>query len=98
MSQSIPESTINEVESLLVRRASECGWVSVRTELQDDSEFLLVQVEVGDENAMERAEGRFYAYEVLDSRIPPKQDGTYSWMVVFLSGGTVVDSVMHEVV
>jgi hypothetical protein len=98
MAQKIPESTVTEVESLLIRRAAEYGWTCVRTEVQDESEFLLVQVEVGSDSVVERMNGRIYAYDVLDARVPPKGDGTYSWMVVFLSGGEVLDSVMHEVV
>ena len=98
MSHKIPESTVTEVESLLIRRAAEYGWTCVRAEVQDDSEFLLVQVEVGSDSVVERMNGRIYAYDVLDARVPPKDDGTYSWTVVFLSGGEVLDSVMHEVV
>lgn len=97
MSQKISESTVLEVESLLIRRAAEYGWTCVRTEVQDDDEFLMVQVELGRDTAVERMNGRIYAYDVLDAHIPPKDDGTYSWMVVFLSGSDVVDSVMHEV-
>ena len=59
--------------------------------------LLLVQVEMNERNLVERMNGCHYAYDVVDARIPPKEDGTYSWMVVFLSEGTVVDSVMHEV-
>jgi hypothetical protein len=89
---------INEIEALLASRRDEFGWTTVSFETQDDSEFLLVMVGVANEESAKNAAGRQFAYEVLDTRIPPKLDGEYSWMVVFQINGTVVDSVMHGIV
>jgi hypothetical protein len=96
MSAKIAESTVAEIADLLRARGAQ-AWHSVNWEFQDDAEFVLFTVELGERPLERNAPERWYAYEVCEKRIPPKSDGTYSWMVVFTHNGEVCDSLMTGV-
>jgi hypothetical protein len=92
----IAESTVAEIESLLKARDPR-AWSSVKWEFQDDAEFVLFTIELAVEPLERNAPERWYIYELFEKRIPPKPDGSYSWMVVFTHDGDVCDSLMSGV-
>ena len=96
MPAKIAESTVAEIESLLKAR-NPSAWRSVTWEFQDDHEFVLFTIELGAKPLERNAPERWYIYDLFEKRIPPKSDGTYSWMVVFTHDGDVCDSLMSGV-
>ena len=96
MAAQISEATVNEVVGLLEGRGVK-GWRSIHWELQDDSEFLLVTIQLAEKPLERNAPERWYAYDVMDKRIPAKPDGDYSWMIVFVHDEDVCDSLMTGV-
>ena len=96
MTSKISESMAKEIVGLLEERAQEL-WSSINWEFQDDAEFLLISIKLREKPLERNAPDRMYAYEVVEPRIPPKEDGSYSWMVVFTCEGDVCDSVMTGV-
>jgi hypothetical protein len=96
VSAKISAATVDEVIGLLEGRGVN-GWRSIGWELQDDSEFLLITIELVEKPLERNAPERWYAYDVMDKRIPAKPDGSYSWMIVFIHDGDVCDSLMTGV-
>ena len=70
------------------------SWSSVEWELQDNAEFLLITVELSARPLERNAPQRMRVFQLLNERMPAKAGGDYSWMVVFVHDGEVVDSVM----
>ena len=96
VSAKISESTVNEILGLL-RAHDAKGWRSVEWEFQDDSEFLLISIELVERPLERNAPERWYVHDVLEKKIPSKPDGAYSWMVVFTHDGDVCDSLMNGI-
>jgi hypothetical protein len=87
----ISRETDHVVASLQDETGNE--WRSVEWELQDGGEFLLVTVELAARPLDRNAPHRMAAYTVLSHLIPAKENGDYSWMVVFKYAEEVCDSV-----
>jgi hypothetical protein len=96
VSAKITESTAAEIADLLKARGAS-AWHSVDWEFQDGAEFVLFTVELTEKPLERNAPERWYAYDLCEERIPPKSDGSYSWMVVFTHNGDVCDSLMNGV-
>ena len=88
----INQSSVDQIADLLLSKGLS-SWESLTTELQDDSEFVLFSIELSEAPFSGVAEGRDVVYDAIQDRIPPKPDGTYSWIAVFSFRGEVVDSV-----
>jgi hypothetical protein len=80
-----------------LRDATGDDWRSVEWELQDGGEFLLITVELTARPLDRNAPHRMAAYTALSHLIPPKENGEYSWMVVFKYAEEICDSVMTGV-
>ncbi len=93
----INQSIVDELIRLLLAPGF-ATWELVESELQDNAEFVLLSVKLAHEPDERRAEGREHARNVLAAAIPPKTDGSYSWMVVFKHSGEIVDSVFDGAV
>jgi hypothetical protein len=96
VSAKIAETAVAEITEHLKARGTGV-WRSVNWEFQDDGEFVLFTIELAEVPLERNAPERWYIYDVLEKRIPPKSDGTYSWMVVFTHNGDVCDSLMSGV-
>lgn len=92
----IDQATVDQVVASLQSIAAS-SWTSIRWELQDGAEFLLVRIELVQRSPDRTAPQRTQAFNLLSKRIPPKPNGEYSWMIVFTHGGEVVDSLMAGV-
>lgn len=94
----IPIATIEEAVSTVHSILAGTGMV-VRSEVQDEGEFLLITATILPENVDWANKELLSPYErqilqQLTALIPPKADGDYSWMVVFNVRDNVVDAVM----
>ena len=96
MPRRIPKEKVEEVLQALRARKQE-AWSSVAWEYQDDAEFLLITIELDGEPLERNAPDRMYVYDLLEERIPPKENGEYSWMAVFTHNDEVCDSLMSGV-
>ncbi|QWV95825.1 hypothetical protein KP005_10500 [Geomonas nitrogeniifigens] len=94
----ISEKTVEKAAEL-VRKVLMGTGITVRAEVQDGGEFLLLIAEVpyATENNEQVQPFKQQLLQQLSILIPPKEDGDYSWMVVFKTKDKIVDSVMAGV-
>jgi hypothetical protein len=76
--------------------------MTFRTEVQDEGEFVLFAVEMPPESPEARNKKRLMPFKKqllrqISALIQPKEDGDYSWQVVFTVNHEVVDAVMADV-
>jgi hypothetical protein len=91
----IPVDTVEDILRLLRHRGSQT-WGEIAWEYQEDSEFVLFVIQLRAIPLQRNAPDRTYAYNLLNSRIPPRPNGEYSWMVVFKHDKTVCDSLFKD--
>lgn len=97
----IPNNVIEEAISWV--QATVAGTpIAVQGEVQDDWEFILISAILPPESAEAKDLTLLLPYKEiilckLETLIPPKPDGSYSWMVLFTINGKVVDVVMTGV-
>ena len=96
MKPKISHKTVTEIRKELLRARGQNAWTSFSTELQDDSRFLLISVELPYNAGEQQYKDACKALQsiVADRILPVPLE--YSWMGVVTVGGKVVESVMSE--
>ncbi|MCM0084540.1 hypothetical protein L4X63_23480 [Geomonas sp. Red32] len=94
----IPNSIIEKAIAI-VRSVVAGTEIEVQAEIQDEGAFLLIIAALPIENAEVIRTDALMSYETqlllqLPPLIRPKDNGDYSWMVVFTENGKVVHAVM----
>lgn len=97
----IPDATIEEAVSRVQGIIAAAG-MTFRTEVQDEGEFVLFAVEMPPEIPEARNKKRLMPFKKqllrqLSALLQPKEDGDYSWQVVFTINNEVIDAVMADV-
>ncbi len=89
----ISESTISEATEFL-NTIKKPSWVEINSESQDGGEFVLFSVKTNSSDYSIQESFRSRIVAGIGALIPPKPTGDYSWMVVFVNGEDVCESVM----
>jgi len=91
----IPVDTVEDIFQLLRERRAQ-AWGDITWEYQDDFQYVLFVIQLKAIPLQRNAPDRMYAYNLLNSRIPPKSNGEDSWMVVFKHNEAVCDSLFRD--